>query len=287
MSEFADFDLIIAKSRCAKKGSKEKYSTTNTSQTESTCHSDMEDFGCEHEHTTNENGIVICSDCSAQLSRELHEKEWKTYRNTRGVDPSRVQPRKVEEKSIREDVKNKGLSDSIISRADDMYAKITNGKIYRGDSSRKAIIFACVRNAYMEEGIEETPENLMRVFGISKKNALKGMKAITFNTADVPVHKGGPAVEQYISDLLDKFSSGNNAEKKREIIDLYHQTRNYSSILKSARPQSYASALVYFWMVQQKIDITPAKFSEKAELSALTIVRNAKEVARILGYAIV
>ena len=285
MSDFADFDLILSKDKF-KHGSKEKYSTTNTSQTDSSCHSEMEYGSCDHETTISENGILICSNCSAQLSRDLHEKEWKSYNNNRGVDPSRVQVRKTEEKSIRADVQNKGFSESIIDRADKMYKEVTNGKIYRGDSSRRAIIFACIRNAYKEQGIEETPENLMNLFGTTNKDALRGLKTITFNNSGLKVHKGGSPVEEYISSILDRFSSGNNNEKKKEIVALYHQTKNYSSILKSARPQTYASALVYFWMIRNDIQITPKQFSAKAGLSDLTIVRNAKEIAKILGYAL-
>lgn len=269
-----------------------KCSTASTSQSNSVSQSEMDESistPCMHTQTITENGILICTDCNAQLERDLHDKEWKSYKNSRGTDPSRVQIRKTEEKSIRVDVKSMGFSDSIIEKADELYKKVTNGKIYRGNSSRKAIIYACVRDAYLQEGIQETPENLIRVFNITKKTALRGMRELmTCNNPSVQIQIGGSPVEQYIKDLVDKIFSGNNKdEKKNEIIELYYQTKDYSSLLKSARPQSYASALVYFWIVKNQIDISLEQFSEKAQLSSLTIIRNVKEVVQILGISLV
>ena len=158
---------------------------------------------------------------------------------------------------------------------------VTKGQIYRGDS-RKAVVFACIYHAYKIAGKCQTPKNLMETFGLNKKNSLKGLKIVNVNAPkDSPLHTTILTAVHHIHDVMDKFSA--TPSQKAEVIDLYRKTKNRSSKLNRARPQSVAAALTYYWICKKKMDISLKKFAQKADLSELTINKNAKEVAIVLG----
>ena len=72
-------------------------------------------------------------------------------------------------------------------------------------------------------------------------------------------------------------------EQKKEVIILYEQIKNRSSKLNRSRPQSVAASLTYYWICQKDINISLKEFAKKVDLSELTINKNTKEVATILG----
>lgn len=239
---------------------------------------------CNHENTTVENGILSCLDCGEEINRTItHEKEWRYYGPTDGrhsSDPNRVQLRKVEERNINKDVENMGFSETIISKADEIYNQVTRGQIYRGNS-RKAIVFACIFHAYKIAGKHQTPENLIKLFGLNRKNGLKGLKIVNVNAPkDSQIHTTFITPEHLVHDIMDKFRA--TQAQKEEVIDLYDRVKNRSSKLNRSRPQSVAAALTYYWICKKKIDISLKEFAKKVDLSELTINKNAKEVAIVL-----
>jgi transcription initiation factor TFIIIB Brf1 subunit/transcription initiation factor TFIIB len=244
-------------------------------------------YSCDHEETINEGGLITCLYCGEQLKREImNEKEWRYYGSTdnkRTSDPNRVHSRKVEEKTISKDVENMGFSEPIIIKAEQIYLEVTKGEIYRGQS-RKAIVFACIFFSYKLSGNYQPPESLIKLFGLSRKNALKGLKIVTVNAPKylilntsvisiTPVH--------IINDIMDKFKS--SQEQKEEVIKLYSRIKNKSSKLNRARPQSVAASLIYYWTQQNNIDINLKEFAKKVDLSELTIDKNTKEITIILN----
>jgi transcription initiation factor TFIIIB Brf1 subunit/transcription initiation factor TFIIB len=244
-------------------------------------------YSCDHEETINEGGLITCSYCGEQIKREImNEKEWRYYGSTdnkRTSDPNRVHSRKIEEKTISKDVENMGLSEPIIIKAEQIYLEVTKGEIYRGQS-RKAIVFACIFLSYKLSGNYQPPESLIKLFGLSRKNALKGLKIVTVNAPKylilntsvisiTPVH--------IINDIMDKFRS--SSEQKEEVIKLYNRIKNKSSKLNRARPQSVAASLIYYWTQKNNIDINLKDFAKKVDLSELTIDKNTKEITIILN----
>lgn len=241
---------------------------------------------CMHNDIIIENGITSCLECGEQIQKTItHEKEWRFYGQTdgkRASDPNRVQIRKSEDKNINKDVENMGFSETIVSKANDIYNEVTKGQIFRGDSSRKAIVFACIYHAYKMDGKCQTPKNLMETFGLNKKISLKGLKIVNVNISkSSPIHTTTLTAIHHINDLMDKFSA--TTCQKDEVIELYNLTKNRSSKLNRSRPQSYGASLIYYWICNKKMDISLKKFAEKADLSELTINKNAKEVALVLG----
>lgn len=239
---------------------------------------------CKHTDTVSENGITSCLDCGEQLIKDItHNQEWRFYGHydsKRSSDPNRVQARKTEERSILKDVENMGFSDTIINAANILYNAVTKGQIFRGES-RKAVVFACVYHAYKMSGKCQTPQHLMEVFGLSKKNSLKGLKIVNVNAPKhSPIHANVLTAVHHIHDIMDKFSASDC--QKKEVTVLYGVIKNRSSKLNRARPQSVAAALTYYWICKKKVNICLKKFAEAIDLSELTIIKNAKEVALVL-----
>lgn len=237
---------------------------------------------CHHTETINENNIIICIECGEEIQRTvMHEKEWKYYgANAHTPDPNRIQLRKSEEKSIHKDVINMGFSDTIISKADELYSLVTNGHIYRGNS-RKAIVFACVFHAYKMMSMHQTPEQLIKMFGITRKSGLRGLKIVSINTPkNSDIHNSTITPIHLINDIMDKFKA--TPAQKQEVVDIYNKVKNKSSKLNRSRPSSLSSSIVYYWINKKGIDISLKEFAKKVDLSDLTINKNIKEIVKIL-----
>lgn len=240
---------------------------------------------CKHIDTLNENGITVCNKCGEEINHDImHEKEWRYYGasdSNRSSDPNRVQIRKIDEKSIFKDVENMSFSGLIVSKADKLYNQVTKGQIYRGNS-RKAIIFACIFHAYKVMGKHQNPENLIKLFGLEKKDGLKGLKIVSVNAPkDSEIHTTIITPMHLANDIMDKFKA--TELQKKEVYDLYLKIKNRSSKLNRARPQSVGASLTWYWICKKKINITLKEFAKKVDLSELTINKNAKEVALVLG----
>ena len=269
MSDFTLFEEALA-----------KYETTQTGPVAAACSAT-----CPHNDTVDENGTITCLSCGEQIGKTImHEKEWRFYGHSdskRASDPNRVQMRKIEDRNIKKDVENMGFSETIVSQANEIYVQVTKGQIFRGDS-RKAVIFACIYHAYKIAGKCQTPKNLMETFGLNKKNSLRGLKIVSVCAPqDSPIHTTTITAVHHIHDVMNKFSA--TVDQKNEVIELYRRTKNRSSKLNRARPQSVAAALTYYWICLKKMDISIKKFAQKADLSELTINKNAREVSIVLG----
>jgi transcription initiation factor TFIIIB Brf1 subunit/transcription initiation factor TFIIB len=268
MTHFALFDKTMA-----------VYNKTVTStQNPTTTQTD-----CPHLDTIKEGDIVNCIQCGEELQHHItHEREWRYYQNDskHSSNPTRVQMRKVEERSIRKDVENMNFSDMIINKADQLYFQVTKGQIYRGNS-RKAIIFACIFHAYKILGKHQTPDNLVKLFGLTRKTGLKGLKIVNVNAPkDSEIHTTNITPVHIIREIMSIFDASET--QKQEVSNLYEQIKNRSSKLNRARPQSLAAALTYYWIQQKKLTITLREFAERVDLSELTITKNVTEITTVL-----
>lgn len=240
---------------------------------------------CPHLNPLDENGTIACLDCGEELQRTVfHDKEWRYYGQAdsrRSSDPNRVQIRKSEERNIYKDVENMGFGDKIVSSANQIYAQVTKGQIFRGNS-RKSIVFACIFHAYKLSGKPQTHERLIKIFELSRKTGLKGLKHVNLNAPkESKIHTTYITPVNLVEDLMDKFSA--TTAQKEEVIGLYNNIKNKSSKLNRARPQSVSSGLIFYWICTKRIDINLKEFAKKADLSELTINKIAKEVAEVLG----
>jgi transcription initiation factor TFIIIB Brf1 subunit/transcription initiation factor TFIIB len=240
---------------------------------------------CKHLNYDAENSSVFCLDCGQELEKSIFkDKEWRYYGqsdNKRTSDPTRVVPRKFEDRNIYKDVESMGFSDKIVYLANQIYIEVTKGQIFRGNS-RRAIVFASIFHAFKLRGKPQSHDKLIKIFGLNRKIGLKGLKHVNLNAPkDSLIHTTYITPENLIEDIMDKFKA--TQEQKNEVIELYHKIKNKSSKINRARPQSVASALTYFWICIKGLDISLKDFAKKSDLSELTIDRLAKEIATILN----
>jgi transcription initiation factor TFIIIB Brf1 subunit/transcription initiation factor TFIIB len=240
---------------------------------------------CSHINTANEKGVDVCMDCGEEITKNIENtKEWRYYGQSdsrHSSDPNRVQIRKSEERNIFKDVENMGFSDKIVSEANKIYFQVTLGQIFRGNS-RKSIVFACIFHAYKLSGKPQSHEKLINVFNLNRKTGLKGLKHVNLHAPkDSSIRTTYITPINLVEEIMEKFSA--TPEQKKEVVDLYHQIKNKSSLLNRSRPQSVASALVFYWICKKQKDITLKQFAKKVFLSELTINKKAKEISEVLG----
>lgn len=273
MSEFTLFKQALKKYEQTK-ASDEEFSSEKGHET-----------SCSHDNVITEKSVTVCVDCGEEIQQKIsHNKEWRYYgqNDTKRIsDPNRVQLRKTEERSIFKDVENLGFSENIIAKANKIYAQVTKGKIFRGNS-RKAIVFACIFHAYKMSGKPQSHERLIRIFNLNRKTGLRGLKYVNlYAPKDSKIRTTYITPINLVDEIMEQFSA--TTEQKQEVIELYRKIKNKSSRLNRSRPQSVASGIVYYWICMKKKDISLKDFTEKVTLSELTVNKIAKEIAEVLG----
>lgn len=227
----------------------------------------------------------ICMDCGMILNKNYSfEKEWRYYGYTdtkHSNDPNRCNIRKVDEKSIRKDVDKYGISPKIINIANDIYDKVTNNKIFRGNT-RKGIIFACVYHAYSLQNTPQSCAHLIKIFEINQKIALKGLKFVNLNSSlDSNIHnKESINTKHLIQEILKEFNA--TEEQIQEALSIHDRLENRSSLLNRSRPQSVASGVVQYYINKKNPEFSMDYFRKKVKLSELTLSRITKEIETIL-----
>lgn len=242
---------------------------------------------CDHIDIVNDNGIVSCIDCGIELSKIVsYEKDWRYYGSDdtrKNSDPNRCHIRKIEDKSIFKDVENFGFSEKVVNTANDMYIKVTYGKIYRG-SSRKAIIFGCIFHSIKLNGKMFSCESLRSIFNLEKKIILKGLKHVSLNSPknDLFVNRYITPIE-LVNEYITKFT--HIEEDKEAINNIYEKIKNKSSIINRSRPQSIASSLIYYYFCEKNgsNNFSIKDFIKKIKLSELTIHKISREIKRVLS----
>lgn len=260
----------------------EEYEKTTKKTTQK---ENIEHANCPHTEVITEKGATICTECGEEIARKItHNKEWRYYGqgdNKRSSDPNRVQMRKTEERSIFKDVETLGFSEKVVTKANQIYSEVTNGKIFRGNS-RKSIVFACIFHAFKMQGKPQAHSQLIETFGLNRRTGLQGMKYVSLNAPKKSnIRTTYITPMDLIEDIMKQF--GATEVQKTEVKNLYKKIKNKSSRLNRSRPQSVASGLVYYWICARQKDISLKEFTKKVDLSELTVNRIAKEISDVLG----
>ncbi len=237
------------------------------------------DDECPCSDVIEEQGIHVCRSCGKEVSGGV--KKWSGIECGKGIsDPGRCHMRKNDEKSIFKDVERYGFSSNIVHAANDLYIKVTNNKIYRGDS-RKGIIFSCIFHAFKMMGTPQSCESLKTIFNLDMRVILKGMKHVSMyapkNSAFMSVYITPVDI---IEEIMSKLDAGK--EHKNAVIDLYNTIKDKSSMVNRSKPQSVAAGLVYYYIKKQGKNISMETYTELVELSELTITRLVKEIEKII-----
>lgn len=243
---------------------------------------------CKHTDVVNESGTVLCRDCGTELTKIVsYEKDWRYYGSDdtrKNCDPNRCHIRKMEDKSIFKDVENLGFSDKIVNMANDIYTQVTKGKIFRGNS-RKAIIFGCIFHSVHLNGKSYTCDSLREIFKLDRKIILKGLKHVNLNAPKTSEIRTKPtnSIETIIDEYISKFDIVE--EDKKNVLELYNQLKNKSTMINRSRPQSVASSLIYFYLCKKRgaNNVSIRDFIKKVKLSELTINKISKEIEKIIS----
>ncbi len=241
--------------------------------------SGSENNDCKHEHIITELSVKICVACGFEVEKELnYDKEWRFYQKEKSQnDTTRCHQRKNNIKTIHKDLENLGFNSKIINTANELYQKVTQGKIYRGNS-RKSIVFACVFSAFKIHNNPQTCENLIRIFNLKRKLGLKGLKYIHLNIEkDTQVHNIRITPYHIISEMIQKFITSDPTQVD-EVHAIYEFVKDKSSVLNRSRPNSTAAGIIYYYILKNNKSITLKQFSREIELSELTIRKVSKEV---------
>jgi transcription initiation factor TFIIIB Brf1 subunit/transcription initiation factor TFIIB len=269
-SEFALFDQMLEEYKKIKVSDEEKELS--------------ESDECTHENIINEKGMSVCVDCGEEMQyKNTHDKEWRYYGQgdtKNSSDPNRVQMRKSEERNIFKDVENLGFSDKVVARANKIYAQVTKGKIFRGNS-RRAIVFASIFHSFKLGGHPQSHERLIRIFNLNRKTGLRGLKYVNlYAPKDSKIRTTYISPVNLVEEILEQFSA--TKDQKQEVIDLYEKIRNKSSRLNRSRPQSVSSGLVFYWTCLKGKNISLKEFAKKVQLSELTISKISREISDVL-----
>lgn len=249
---------------------------------------DLEDKSCQHRNVAVQGCNRVCKDCGIILTKDFtYEKEWRYYGiadTKHSNDPNRCNFRKMTEKNIEKDLEKYGINAKIVSSANEIYDVVTKQKIFRGNT-RKGIIFACVYHAYIANNIPTSCEQLINVFEINQKIALKGLKFVNLNLPlNSEIRKNEIDTKHLISEIMKQFNA--NSAQINEILSLYNYIENKSSLLNRSRPQSVASGIVRYYIFKNNPEFSHEYFKQKVKLSDLTLSRIVKEIETIVHKSI-
>lgn len=236
---------------------------------------------CSHSNSIPIKGMMVCTECGEEVQGD-DTKEWKYFglSNTHEtIDPTHFFVRKTRDRTIYDDVQHLDICDRIKDLANTIYVDVCGKNIHRG-STRKAIVFASFYHAYKMDGNPQSCENLIPLFKIQRKEALKGLK---YMSEYAPQFRTGVCItpEHLIVEFAKKFKV--SSECCKEIVNIYHKTMDSSRMLNRSRPQSVASGIIWYWLTTNNKSITLEEFTKKVELSELTVSRISKEIGRILS----
>lgn len=232
---------------------------------------------CPHKDVISEHGVSSCIACGMEITKIT---DWMDdLQDIKTIDNQQYCVRKLKTRSIYDDIQYLNISQHIKDIANEIYLSICENT--RRGVTRKGIIFGCIFHAYKMDKNPQTHEKLIEEFKIKKKDALNGLKFIHKNAPkDSKVRHYYINVEHIIIEFMTKF--GASAENKKQIIELYSQIKNTTSMLSRSRPQSVASAIIYYYMTEVlKKNMNMKDYIEIVGLSELTIQKISKEIYRV------
>ncbi|AHA46100.1 putative transcription initiation factor TFIIB [Insectomime virus] len=246
---------------------------------------------CPHNNLEKKGGKRICVDCFEVLEEELTY----TKDDTAAFGPNRscagrVTTRGVEKRNIFKDLGGISLPENIIESANAKYQKImekVGGECaIKRKKKRKGVIIVCTQMALKEHGEKRSVHDVARLFegDIQKKAISYGLKKYC------KVFRESLTEYTQVSDLIQRTINLCKIppSKYDEILEICLSVQGKTRVLKSAKPQSVASAVVFLWQTMNKDKpwacyVPKKEFAKIVCLSEATITKHAEEVIRYLG----
>lgn len=250
----------------------------------------MSQMNCVHENIIYELNIQICADCGECIKTVINFNI--SVSNSDDCNIHNI--RQNYEKNIYKDISHMGFSQEIENLSNDIFIQITDEKTKKS-KKRVSIIFGCVYialenngklNTFEKDSI--TVEQLLRIFNIPQKRAMKGVRLVMLKIPKTI----NPSTDAYIPiNLIIEFMKKLNGTQKHieEVYLLYSRIYNRSSIINGSRPKSVIAGLVYYYLTERAGDLDIKKYkkligtNESTRISELTIMKIYNEVVRILN----
>ncbi|AMQ10763.1 putative transcription initiation factor TFIIB [Brazilian marseillevirus] len=253
---------------------------------------DNEDSGetCPHNQLEKKGGRMICLDCFEVLEEELtYTKDDAAAFGPNRACAGRLSTRGTEKRNIFKDLEGISLPENIVESANAKYQKImekVGGEAaIKRKKKRKGVIIVCTQMALKENGENRSVYDVARLFGgETQKGAISyGLKKYC------KVFRASLTEYTQASDLIRRTINvcGISPDKYNEILEICLSVQGKTRMLKSAIPQSVASAVVFLWQTMNKDKpwscyVPKKEFAKIVCLSEATITKHAKEVAKFL-----
>jgi len=190
--------------------------------------------------------IETCKTCGVLISNTSLVKNYNINSNC----CSRKRLIEKNTSNILKDIESLNLTTKIADTANFIFSDFSNGVVFRG-TSRRAIIFACVYNAYTIHSIPQKYENLLHVFNINKKQALKALKLVSRNLPKDSIYSSiRVSTKDIIKNDLYKINCFEN--ELNYILDIYISIEGKSYILNRARISSISAGIIFYYILKTK-----------------------------------
>jgi transcription initiation factor TFIIIB Brf1 subunit/transcription initiation factor TFIIB len=243
----------------------------------------IESKECQHTDTCEENGILVCQDCGLELSNGVSDgPEWRGGDDDKSHSQIRCSYKRSDQKNIFKELEKYNLSQEIIKLANQYYFKIVNEKILRA-STRKAVIFACVFNAFKQTGEFKIPKDLQEIFGLSKSDVSLGIKY--FNRYAKDFQMKGVTAGDFIPVIMKKFYSKTDDYHIVNATRILDYVKHNTKELNSSYPQSIAAAVCYYYFKAIGVSISYDKFARFIKMSEVTISKLTHIISDVISKA--
>ena len=146
-------------------------------------------------------------------------------------DASRCSFKKIPEKGIKNDLLRINISIDIVDIADKYYLDVVKGDIKRSNL-RKGIMFACVFQAFKDLGKHQTPDDLQKLFKISRKTMSKGLTYFHTRSNKKSGDNGYITAEHFIPRVMENFNI--KQEHIKSALVLYSQIKDKNRLFNSS-----------------------------------------------------
>lgn len=193
---------------------------------------DEKENTCNHLRSIQNSGSVLCIDCGLELQENfINNKDWKTTKEDIRQS-GHIKDYSKNSFNIFSEIENLGYSNETLEKTHDIYNKITEDKVYRGNMRNAIIIcslFYVIKTTFSDEK-QLSISSILKNFGIvNKKCILKGLKIVNLKLSKNNKNKYISVKDLIKSYLIQSFS------KKKCILNKDKCLKNVSHSINPER----------------------------------------------------
>ena len=168
---------------------------------------------------------------------------------------------------------NYGIPQKVIDDAKVLYKKASEKKISRGDN-KEGLIASCIYHSCLINDVPRSSKEIATMFNISPVILNRGNSR--FQTL-LKINVNSSSPDDFISRFGSKLSMKmDDIEKCKKLVIFLEKNQ----ILSDNSPTSSAAGILYFYSVNENINITKKQLSLVCNVSEVTIVKNFKIISK-------